>query len=241
MAEFGQSRGTLGYGQAQAADIDVGLRAYMLRIYNYMAAGLAVTGAVAMLVASNQALMQTIFGSPLKWVVMLAPIGMLLIVSFAQDKLSTGALKAFYWVFTLVFGMSMAAVFYRYTGASVARTFFITAAAFAALSAYGYTTKRDLTGFGKFLFMGLIGLMLASIVQLFFPTGMLQFAIAVIGVLIFSGLIAYETQSLKNMYVEVAGTELEQRVTIMGAWSLYLDFVNLFQFLLQLTGVTRDE
>jgi uncharacterized protein len=241
MADFGSARrASVGGTVAQQANIDLGLRSYMLRIYNYMAGGLAVTAAVALLVASSEALMASIFGSPLKWLVLLAPLGIILWVSFKQQTMSPTTLKALYGVFTVLFGISMSTIFYVYTNASIAQTFFVTAASFAGLSLYGYTTKKDLSGFGTFLVMGLMGLMLASIVNIFLGAGWLQFAITLAGVLIFAGLTAYDTQNLKNVYVDVAGTPDEERVSIMGAWSLYLDFINLFQFLLALIGQRDD-
>ena len=245
--------GRAGYGTTTVdrATFDVGLRAHMLRVYNYMASGLVLSGIVALLVANVpeiQALFWTVVQTPrgrvvsataLGWVVMLAPLGMLLVGAFMMKNISTTGAQIFYWVFVTVMGASLSLVLLRYTGASVAKTFFITAASFGALSLYGYTTKRDLSGWGKFLFMGVIGIILAGIVNIFLGSSMLQFIISAAGVLIFAGLIAYDTQTIKEQYSEVWGTDQQEKVAIFGALNLYLDFVNLFQFLLQFMGQRR--
>lgn len=242
MADFtGRHAAPMSGAPAAAADIDAGLRGYMLGIYNLMALGLGVTGLVALGVAASPELMGAIFGTPLRWVVMLAPLGIVLMVSFRFQTMRTGTLHTLYWVFTVLMGVSMAALLWRYDPMSVARAFFITAAAFAGLSLYGYTTKRSLSGMGSFLIMGLIGLLLASVINIFVASTMMQFIISVGGVLIFAGLTAYDTQNLKNAYFEVAGSEHERRTSIMGAWSLYLDFLNMFQFILALTGITSSD
>lgn len=221
---------------ARAVAIDEGLRAFMLKVYNYMCLGLGVTGAVALFTASSETLMQALFGTPLAWVVMLSPLAFILVLSFGINRLSTGATQALFWAFAAVMGLSMSTIFVVYTGASIARVFFITAAAFAGLSLYGYTTKRNLSGFGAFMVMGLIGLLIAMVVNLFLASSALQFAISVIGVLIFAGLTAWDTQKLKLMYVASDGTAVAEKKAIFGALALYLDFINLFYFLLHLLG-----
>ncbi len=233
------NRGVVVGRRTTAADIDEGLRAYMLRVYNYMVTGLALTGAVAFIVASTPAVFNAIFGSPLVWVVILAPLGMVFFLSARINKMSAAAAQITYWVFASLMGLSLASVFVVYTGESIARVFFITAATFAAMSLYGYTTKRDLTGWGSFLFMGLIGIIIAMVVNLFIQSTMIQFVVSVLGVLIFTGLTAYDTQKIKEMYVAADGSEIAGKKAIMGALRLYLDFINLFLMLLHLFGNNR--
>ncbi len=220
-------------------DIDVGLRQYMLRIYNYMTGGLALTGVVAFLVSSSPELLRAIYGTPLAWLVMLAPLGFVLVLSYGVNKLSLGTAQLLYWLFAAVMGLSLSWIFIAYTHTSIARVFFITSGTFAAMSLYGYTTKRDLTGMGSFLFMGLIGIIIASLVNLFLASSALSFAISVIGVLIFVGLTAYDTQRIKEMYWEGDGTVVAGKKAIMGALSLYLDFINLFLYMLRFFGDRR--
>eukprot|EP00906_Rhabdomonas_costata_P015508 RCo022286 len=238
---FGSDRKYMTPAQAEAAQIDVGLRQHMLRVYNYMTGALALTGLVAFLVASSPAAVQLLFGTPLKWVVMLAPIALVFFFSFKIESLKASTAQTIFWVYAGIMGASLATVFLVFTGASVARTFFVTAAAFAGLSLYGYTTKRDLSAFGTFLVMGLIGLIIASIVNIFLASSMLQFVISAAGVLIFAGLTAWDTQKIKEMYWEADGAEVASKKAIMGALTLYLDFINLFMFLLQFLGVRRDD
>jgi uncharacterized protein len=226
----------MGRAGTDAAQIDQGLRSYMLGIYNMMALGVALTGLIAFFVGNNDAMMATIYGSPLKWVVMFAPLVAVLGLSFGINKLSAGAAQALYWVYAGLMGLSLAYIFAVYTGASIAKTFFITAATFGALSLYGYTTKKSLAGWGTFLFMGLVGLIIASIVNIFLKSSAMDFVISVAGVLIFAGLTAYDTQKLKEMYFEGdAGETLSKKIT-MGALTLYLDFINLFMYLLKFLG-----
>jgi FtsH-binding integral membrane protein len=234
---------------ADQASFDAGLRTHMVRVYNYMASGLALSGIVAFALFSSSELAGLFFQvqggrvvglNILGWVAIFAPMGLLLLVSFRAATMSVGAIQAVYWAVTALMGVSMSLLLFRYTGASVARTFFVTAASFGALSLYGYTTKRDLTAFGKFLFMGVVGLVLASLVNMFFPSGTMSFIISVAGVLIFSGLIAYDTQKIKEQYAEAWGSEMAEKVAIFGALSLYLDFVNLFQFLMAFMGQERE-
>ena len=233
---FGTDRQTKISRVADRAVIDEGLRSYMLRVYNYMASGLALTGIVAYAVASTPALMNAIFGTPLLWVVMLAPLGIVFFMSARIQKMSAGAAQATFWIFAVLMGMSLASIFVVYTGTSIARVFFITASVFGAVSIYGYTTKRDLSGWGSFLFMGLIGIIIASIVNWFLASSALEFAISVIGVLVFVGLTAYDTQNIKEMYVRSDSTAVMSKKAIMGALRLYLDFINLFLMLLRLFG-----
>ena len=225
--------------RAQATEIDQGLRAYMLKVYNYMASGLALTGIVAMATSQSEGLMQTIYGTPLHWVVMLAPLGFILALSFGLNKMSTTTVQTLFWAFAGVMGLSLSYIFLAYTGASIARVFFITAGTFAGMSLYGYTTKRDLTGFGSFLMMGLIGLLIAMVVNIFMQSTMLHFIISAAGVLIFVGLTAYDTQKIKLMYAEADGHDTMSKKAIMGALTLYLDFINLFIMLLRLFGERR--
>ena len=230
------------------AAFDVGLRAHMVRVYNYMASGLALSGIVAYGLFASPELASLFFQvergfvvglNVLGWVAIFAPLGLLLLVSVRAASMSVGAVQAVYWTVTALMGVSLSLLLFRYTGASVARTFFITAAAFGALSLYGYTTKRDLSAVGKFLFMGLIGLILASLVNMFWPSGTMSFIISVAGVLIFSGLIAYDTQRIKDQYAQAWGSDVAEKVAIFGALSLYLDFVNLFQFVMMFLGQRR--
>ena len=223
------------YAGASAA-IDEGLRAHMLRVYNYMGLGLVVTGVVAMLVASTPALYVPIFSTPLKWVVMLAPLAFVLFFSFRIESMSSSTAQTLFWAFCAVMGLSLASVFLVFTGVSIARTFFITAAMFGATSLYGYTTKRDLSGFGGFLMMGLIGVIIASIVNIFLGSSALQFAISVIGVLVFVGLTAWDTQNIRQQYLDYSDEEVRSKLAVFGALSLYLNFVNIFQLLLAFTG-----
>jgi uncharacterized protein len=221
-------------------DIDVGLRQYMLSVYNYMAGGLALTGLVAYFAASS-GFYQAIVGTPLFWVVLLAPLGMVLLLSFGIQRMSLGATQLSFWVYAALVGLSLAGIFLVYTQASIARVFFITAGTFAGMSLYGYTTRRDLSQFGSFLFMGLIGIILAGLVNLFIQSSALQFAISVIGVVVFVGLTAYDTQRIKEMYFAGDGAIIAGKKAIMGALQLYLDFINLFILLLQFMGVQRRD
>ena len=226
---------------AARADIDVGLREYMLRIYNYMASGLALTGIVAYVFAQS-GYYEQVAQTPLIWLIMLAPLGFVLVMSFGLQRMQASTLQLLFWLFSGVMGLSLASIFLVFTGASIARVFFITAGTFAAMSLYGYTTKRDLSQFGSFLMMGLIGIIIASIVNIFIGSTALQFAISVIGVIVFVGLTAWDTQRIKEQYYELqyADGETAGKTAIMGALRLYLDFINLFMMLLQLLGVRRD-
>ncbi|AAL53040.1 MULTISPECIES: Bax inhibitor-1/YccA family protein [Brucella] len=228
-------------GGARAdAGIDQGLRSYMLGVYNMMAIGLAVTGlaafGTAVLAQSNPAFQQLLFASPLRWVIMLAPLAAVFFLSFRIQSLSVGTAQAIFWGYAALVGLSLSSIFIVFTGQSIVRTFFVTAASFGALSLYGYTTKRNLSAMGSFLMMGLFGLILASVVNIFLGSTALQFAISVIGVLIFAGLTAYDTQEIKEMYYEGDAADTQGRKIVMGALRLYLDFINMFMFLLQFMG-----
>jgi FtsH-binding integral membrane protein len=214
---------------------DEGLRKYMLSIYNYMTSGVLLTGIVA-LVAASTGLAYAFASGPLMWIVALAPLGFVMAMSFGLNRMSQGTLQALFWSFAIVMGLSMSTIFLVFTGESIATTFFATAGAFAGLSLYGYTTKKDLSGFGTFLIMGVFGLIIASLLNLFLQSGTLALVISGLGVLIFAGLTAYDTQRLKEQYSYVRGTEMMGKVVIMGALNLYLDFINMFMFLLRFLG-----
>lgn len=222
------------------ASIDVGLRKYMLGVYNYMASGVLLTGVVALLtsmwVTGNESAMALLYTSPLSWVIMLAPLGFVMVMSFGLNKLSAATLQMLFWAFAAVMGLSISSIFLVYTGTSIARTFFITAATFASLSLWGYTTKKDLSGWGTFLFMGLVGIIIASVVNIFLGSSTLSMVVSYAGVLIFAGLTAYDTQKIRNMYYEGDGAETRSKKIIMGALNLYLDFINLFMMLLRILG-----
>ncbi len=232
-------------GADVSASYDEGLRSYMLSIYNYMASGVLLTGIVAVLFSMGatpqESLAGQIFLQPgfLKWIVMLAPLGLVMWLSFGINKLSETAAKAIFWGYAALMGASLSTVFLAYTGASIASTFFATAAGFGALSLYGYTTKRDLSGVGKFLLMGLVGIIVASIANFFFKSSALSLGISIIGVFVFAGLTVYDTQKIKMMYYQVEGSDFLGKAVVMGALTLYLDFINLFMFLLRFMGDRR--
>ncbi|HEU0067611.1 MAG TPA: Bax inhibitor-1/YccA family protein [Sphingomonas sp.] len=223
---------------ARADAYDAGLRSYMLSVYNYMTSGVLLTGIVALLFA-NSGMAAQVLGTPLRWVIMLAPLAFVMVLSFGINRLSTAATQGLYWAFAVAMGLSMSSIFLVYTGQSIATTFFATAAAFAGLSLYGYTTKRDLSAFGTFLIMGVVGLLVASVINMFVQSSGFQMVISFIGVLLFAGLTAYDTQKIKSIYYQVAGTDMVGKSVVMGALSLYLDFINMFTFLLQLMGDRR--
>jgi hypothetical protein len=219
---------------------DAGLRSYMLSVYNYMASGVLLTGIVALLFSrggvESPAAQVFVNGGLLAWVIILSPLALVMVLSFGINRLSTGAAQALYWVYATLMGLSLSTIFLVYTGGSIATTFFATAAAFVSLSLWGYTTKKDLSGFGTFLIMGLVGLIVASLLNWFLQSPALNLAISAIGVLIFAGLTAYDTQKIKSMYFMVKGTDFIGKSAIMGALTLYLDFINLFLFLLRFMG-----
>ena len=235
-----------------AAVMDEGLRAYMLKVYNYMATGILLTGIVALItfkmsVVTNDAgsivgltqIGSAIYMSGLKWIVMLAPLGIVFYMSFGINKMTAAKAQTTFWIFAALMGLSLSSILLVYTGMSVTRVFFICSATFGAMSIYGYTTKRDLTKLGSFLMMGLIGIIIASIVNIFMKSSMMYFVISILGVLIFVGLTAYDTQKIKNMYSVSDTGELMGKKAVMGALTLYLDFINLFIMLLRLFGQRR--
>ena len=231
---------TFAQGRAgSSVEIDEGLRAFMLKVYNYMGLGLALTGAVAFFTATSPGMMQAIHGTGLSWLVMLSPLAFILVLSFGIQKLRPATAQALFWAFAAVMGLSLSSIFIMYTGTSVARVFFITAALFGAMSLYGYTTKKSLASWGSFLFMGLLGIIIAMVVNIFLASSALQFAISVIGVLIFTGLTAYDTQKIKQQYHAGDGAVVAEKKAIMGALRLYLDFINLFIMLMHLMGQQR--
>jgi len=222
---------------------DEGLRSYMLSVYNYMASGVLLTGIVAMLFAPYaQGIMINAAGtgmSGLGWIITLAPLAFVFAMSFGLNRMQTSTLQMLFWGFATVMGLSMSTIFIAYTGTSIAQTFFAVAAAFLGLSLWGYTTKRDLSGIGTFLIMGVVGLFVAMLINLFLRSPAMDLAISAIGVLLFAGLTAYDTQKIKSMYAHVAGSDMMGKVVIMGALNLYLDFVNMFMFLLRFMGDRR--
>ena len=232
--------------------MDEGLRAYMLKVYNYMASGVLLTGIIAFITFKLSAVTNTsgdiveltsfgntIFFSGWKWLVMLAPLGVVFYMSFGINKMSASKAQSTFWVFAVLMGLSLSWILMIYTNTSIARVFFITSATFGAMSIYGYTTKRDLTKLGSFLFMGLIGIIIASLVNIFLKSTMMYFVISILGVLIFVGLTAYDTQKIKNMYSASDSGEVIGKKAVMGALTLYLDFINLFIMLLRLFGQRR--
>jgi uncharacterized protein len=226
---------------ATALTYDEGLRSYMNRVYSLMAIAMVLSGGIAYMTAQSDALMNTIYNTPLQWVVMLAPLGLVMLLSFRIHKLSQGAAQGLFWLYSALVGVSLAYIFRVYTGVSIANVFLMTSVAFLGLSLWGYTTKKDLSGMGTFLIMGLIGIVVASVVNIFLASSMMQFVISVVGVLLFAGLTAYDTQSIKNEYLQMASMGSEGQAymgkgAIMGALRLYLDFLNMFLFLLQLFG-----
>jgi len=239
---------TTGVGAASVsvprAARDVGLRSYMLSVYNYMASGVLLTGIVAMLFA-NSSLINLIVNpatgqaTPLFWVALFAPLGLVFWLSFGINRMSARTAQMIFWVYAALVGVQFSSLFLVYTGTSIAQTFFATAAAYLGLSLYGYTTKRDLSGFGTFLIMGVVGILVALLVNMFLQSTAMGLAISVIGVLLFAGLTAYDTQRIKSMYAYVQGTEMAGKTVIMGALTLYLDFINMFQFLLSFMGNRR--
>jgi hypothetical protein len=261
MAQIDNRYAQAGTAARTEVAVDEGLRAYMLRVYNYMAAGIALTGVVAYLifiysVTSDPTVIQaagrpiplhrgmyltdlgyTLFATPMRYVLMFAPLAFVFFLSWRIYSMSVGAAQMAFWLFAAVMGASLSVIFLAYTAASIAQIFFITAAAFGALSLWGYTTKRDLSGWGSFLIMGVVGIVIAAIVNLFLQSSALQFAISVIGVLVFAGLTAYDTQQIKDNYYAVMGDAVAMtKGAIMGALNLYLDFINMFISLLQLFG-----
>ena len=238
--------------QQSTAVTDEGLRAYMLKVYNYMATGILMTGIIALITFKMSVVTDSsgsivgltqvgnaIYMSGLKWLVMLAPLGIVFYMSFGINKMSAAKAQTTFWIFAALMGLSLSSILLVYTGMSITRVFFICSATFGAMSIYGYTTKRDLTKLGSFLMMGLIGIIIASLVNIFLKSGMMYFIISILGVLIFVGLTAYDTQKIKNMYAASDSGELMGKKAVMGALTLYLDFINLFIMLLRLFGLRR--
>jgi len=215
---------------------DEGLRKHMLSIYNYMTSGILLTGIVALLAFTSGTAEAIFTGGILRWIVALSPMAVVFAMSFGANRFSTGTLQIMFWGFSILMGLSLSSVFLVYTGGSIATTFFATAAAFAGLSLFGYTTKKNLSGMGSFLIMGVVGLIVAMVINLFLQSPAFHYAISFIGVLIFAGLTAYDTQRLKNEYQYLRGTEFAGKAVILGALELYLDFINMFQFLLSFMG-----
>ena len=219
---------------------DAGLRSYMLSVYNYMASGVLLTGIVALLFANSGFAAQVFQGGGLlPWVIILSPLAIVFAMSFGVNRMQTSTLQILFWSFATLMGLSMSSIFLIYTGVSIAQTFFAVSAAFLGLSLWGYTTKKDLSGWGTFLIMGVVGLLVAMLINLFLQSSAMALAISAIGVLLFAGLTAYDTQKIKSMYAYVAGTDMVGKVVIMGALNLYLDFINMFQFLLSFMGDRR--
>tara|TARA_Y100000590_G_scaffold217481_1_gene246226 strand:- start:1077 stop:1832 length:756 start_codon:yes stop_codon:yes gene_type:complete len=250
--EFNKQNIRLKTASAETHEVDEGLRAYMLKVYNYMASGIFLTGVISLLlfklsvvmspdgsIAGLTSLGNALYNSALMWIVMLAPLGVVVYMSFGIRKMSASKAQTTFWIFAALMGASLSSIFLVYTGASITRVFFITAGTFGAMSIYGYTTKRDLTRLGSFLMMGLIGIIIASIVNIFMKSTMMYFVISIIGVLVFVGLTAYDTQKIKNMYLVSDSGEIMGKKAVMGALTLYLDFINLFIMLLRLFGQRR--
>ncbi len=231
---FGVSPSQMG-GVANRTTFDAGLRKHMLAIYNYMTSGVLLTGVVALL-AYKSGLALSFAGGPLMWIVALSPLAIVMAMSFGAARFSKGTLQAMYWGFATLMGLSMSTIFLVFTASSIAVTFFATAAAFAGLSLFGYTTQKDLSGMGSFLIMGVVGLIVASLLNLWLQSPGLMWAVSFLGVLIFAGLTAYDTQRLKNEYFHLRGTEWAGKAVVLGALTLYLDFINMFQFLLSFLG-----
>ena len=234
--------------QADLAEIDVGLRAHMLRVYNYMASGLALTGTIAYIAANTPAILQLLYAMQpdgsiaptiLGWAAMLSPLVFILVLMAGLQRMKASTVQAVFWGFAAVMGLSMAHIFLAFTGTSIARVFFITSGTFAAMSLYGYTTKRDLSGVGSFMTMGLYGIIIAMIVNWFLQSAAMHFVISVVGVIVFVGLTAWDTQKIKLMYLEADHEDVATKKAVMGAAVLYLDFINLFLFLLRLFGERR--
>ena len=237
MADFNRSSATVPGVATDRAVIDAGLRAHMIRVYNYMAIGVTLTGVVAWL--TSQIVGPALLNSPLMWVFILAPLALVFFISFRINSLAAGTALALFFVYAASLGLSLATIFFIYTDSSITRVFFISAAAFGALSVWGYTTQRSLSGLGSFLFMGLIGVIIASLVNIFLKSSGLDWIISVIGVIVFAGLTAWDTQKIKEMYDPMDDGTVAGRKAVMGALSLYLDFINLFMLLLRLLGSRR--
>ncbi len=235
-----QNSGRSSFVSSSSVAYDAGLREYMLKVYNMMATALGISGVVGFLVSSSPQLMSALFGSPIAYLVMFAPLLFVIVFSLKLNSMSPQAAKTSLFVYSALMGLSIAAILAIYTAASVAKVFFISASVFGAMSIYGYTTKRDLTSFGSFLMMGLIGLIIASLVNIFLKSPAIDFALSLIGVFIFIGLTAYDTQRLKHVYYSIGGHgDAAAKAAVIGALSLYMDFINIFLMLLRLFGERR--
>ena len=240
MIEY-NSKTSFASSASRTSTFDSALRDYMVKVYQYMSIALAISGLVAFMVASSPALMQAIFGTPLAFVVMLAPLGFVIFFGIKLKSISAEKAKSFLWIYSALMGLSLATIFAVYTATSITRVFLITASSFGAMSIYGYTTKKDLTSFGSFLIMGLIGIMIASLINIFLKSSGLDFAISLLGVFIFIGLTAYDTQRIKQTYYHFAGNnEMVSKMAVMGALNLYMDFINLFIILLRFFGERKN-
>lgn len=224
---------------SRSATYDAGLREYMSNVYNFMAIALAISGAVAYFISQSPAIIRAIFGTPLAWLFMLAPIGFVIFIGAKINSISAATAKNYLWIYSGLMGVSLSGIFLIYTGTSIARVFFITASVFGAMSLYGYTTKKDLSGIGSFMIMGLIGLLVCSIVNLFLKSPGFDFALSMIGTLIFVGLTAYDAQRIKQMYYMSQDAETSSKMAVMGALNLYMDFINLFIYMLRFFGDRR--
>jgi FtsH-binding integral membrane protein len=222
------------------ATLDEGLRSYMVNVYAYMSFGVLLTGLVSFFMSQSKPLMQAIFGSPLVYVIMLAPFGLVWYLAARINTMKYQTARLLFWVYSALIGLSLSSIFLAYTGTSIARVFFISSSVFGTMSLYGYTTKKDLTSWGSFLFMGLIGLVIASLVNLFLQSTAMQFILSIIGVLIFTGLTAYDTQKIKESYDESDSLEIAKKKSVMGALSLYMDFINIFIYLLRFFGERKE-
>ena len=240
MSNFNNRSFSFASAASKSTTYDASLREYMLKVYNHMSLALGISGLIALLTASSPALMSLIFGSPLAWVVMLAPLGFVFFFSYKLNSISAQKAKTYLWIYAALMGLSLSTIFIAYTAASVTRVFFITASVFGAMSLYGYTTKKDLTSMGSFLMMGLFAIIISMIVNIFLKSPALYFAISIIGSLIFIGLTAYDTQRIKQTYYQFAGnSEISNKMAVVGALNLYMDFINLFIMLLRLFGERR--
>jgi len=240
MSNFNNRSFSFASAASKSTTYDASLREYMLKVYNHMSLALGISGLIALLTASSPALMSLIFGSPLAWVVMLAPLGFVFFFSYKLNSISAQKAKTYLWIYAALMGLSLSTIFIAYTAASVTRVFFITASVFGAMSLYGYTTKKDLTSMGSFLMMGFFAIIISMIVNIFLKSPALYFAISIIGSLIFIGLTAYDTQRIKQTYYQFAGnSEISNKMAVVGALNLYMDFINLFIMLLRLFGERR--
>lgn len=240
MIEY-NSKNSFASTATKAASYDSSLREYMVKIYQYMSIALAVSGAIAFFVSSSPTLVKTLFGTPIMWLVMFAPLIFVFFFSYKLATISAETAKSFLWIYSALMGLSLATIFLAYTATSIARVFFITASTFGAMSIYGYTTKKDLSAVGSFLIMGLFGVIIASLINIFLKSSALEFAISIIGVFIFIGLTAYDTQKIKHNYYQFAGnSEMTNKLAVMGALNLYMDFINLFMMLLRFMGERRN-